>query len=71
MLESVTKYCSEITIKHRMLIVSVGAGRAETEMNSNYLCICAFAWKYRKKVSYRFWTIQYEGWKHHQTVEVN
>jgi hypothetical protein len=40
MLESVAKHCSQITIEHKRLIVSIGAGRAETEMNSNDLCIC-------------------------------
>jgi hypothetical protein len=60
MLESVAKHCSQITIEHKRLIVSIGAGRAETEMNSNDLCICldkdkkslyscAFARKYLMK----------------------
>jgi hypothetical protein len=60
MLESVSKYCSEIPMKNKRLIVSIGAGRAETEINSNDICVCldknkkslyscAFACKHLKK----------------------
>ena len=60
LLELVGKYGSTGTTKHNRIIVSIGAGRAETEMNSNDLCVCldkdrkslyacAFACKYLTK----------------------